>query len=157
MSMLIPGPRPYLCAASEGSEFDRPRSFAAPEQSRGDEHGGYVLLVEDDADLRDTLSDILTFEGFRVATAAHGKAALEYLRRNPAPALILLDLMMPVMSGWEFRSTQLQDEQLARIPVVLVSAADDAEQSAVLLQTAGRLRKPLELDLVLSTVRHYCG
>src|SRR5580765_7790969 len=88
----------------------------------GDSLGVSILLVEDDFDMRDALIPILEYAGHHVVGAANGREALEQLRAGPKPSLILLDLMMPVMNGTEFRAEQLRDPALASIPVVVVSA-----------------------------------
>ena len=82
-----------------------------------------VLVVDDDPAICSALSEALQGEGFEVASATNGHAALEHLRAGPAPAAIVLDLMMPVMDGWDFRHLQLQDPGLRDIPVVIVTAA----------------------------------
>lgn len=82
-----------------------------------------ILLVEDDAALREVLAEALELEAFRVECSAHGADALGKLRAGLRPDVILLDLMMPVMDGWEFRDAQLADGELAGIPVVVVTAA----------------------------------
>lgn len=82
-----------------------------------------LLLVEDDVDIRETLSDALGWEGYTVEVAAHGRAALDWLAKGTHVDVILLDLMMPVMNGWEFRRAQLADPALANIPVVVLSAS----------------------------------
>ena len=112
-----------------------------------------VLVVEDDFDLRDALVPILEYEGHRVVSAANGKEALERLQTMPPPSLILLDLMMPVMSGEEFRAEQLRDPTLASIPVVVVSAHASAEERAALLGAAGCVKKPFEIEDLLEQVR----
>ena len=91
-------------------------------------HRGAVLIVEDDIDIRETLAEILADEGYEVASAANGLDAISYLQTEAAPCVILLDLMMPVMSGWDFLET-LQDEQpdLRDIPVIVVSAAHNPQ------------------------------
>jgi CheY-like chemotaxis protein len=81
-----------------------------------------VLVVDDDDDLRRTLCDVLTDEGFETVGVPDGAAALAYLERSPLPAAILLDLMMPNMDGWMFRERQLGDPRLAKIPVVVMTA-----------------------------------
>ena len=81
-----------------------------------------VLLVEDDLPIRDSLGEALTEEGFDVSTAGNGAEALERLRSGSRPSVIVLDLMMPVMDGWDFRQEQLDDPDLRDIPVVVVSA-----------------------------------
>src|SRR5512136_1149583 len=80
-----------------------------------------VLVVEDDRDMREALVEVLRLESYLVDAAGDGSQALELARRRH-PDVILLDLMMPVMSGWEFRATQLQDERIAAIPVIVMSA-----------------------------------
>jgi CheY-like chemotaxis protein len=113
-----------------------------------------VLIVEDDADLRDMMAQLLALEGYRTESVPNGRAALDYLRRGDFPDVILLDLMMPVMDGWEFRRRQREDPQLARVPVVVLSALDQSR--AVDLGGAAFLKKPLDFDRLLELVRQYC-
>ena len=108
-----------------------------------------LLIVEDDAAVLDALREVLEDEGHEVAVAANGREALNRLRSGNRPNLILLDLMMPVMSGWEFREAQLQDETLAAIPTVLLTADGRAAQKAADLQSAGFLQKPIKPDRLL--------
>ena len=82
-----------------------------------------VFIVEDDGDTREMLGRFLELEGYRVETAANGKLALERLNSGVGACVILLDLMMPVMDGWQFRQAQIRDATLASIPVIVVSAA----------------------------------
>jgi CheY-like chemotaxis protein len=112
-----------------------------------------VLVVEDDYDVRDALVPILEYDGHRVASAANGREALEQLRTSPAPSLILLDLMMPVMDGAEFRAEQLRDPALASIPVVVVSADPAVREKAKRLGAAGFVEKPIDIDMLLEQVR----
>ncbi len=115
-----------------------------------------ILLVEDDAAIRSMIAEVLADEGYRVLTAEHGQAALDILRRTrPLPSLILLDLMMPVMTGWVFRQAQLCDPNLASIPVVALSAMNNAEERAYDLGAELALTKPLCLDSLLETVAYY--
>jgi CheY-like chemotaxis protein len=106
-----------------------------------------VLIVEDDADIRESLGDALEFEGYDVATAGNGFEALRLLRSGLKPGVILLDLVMPIMSGWQFRQVQLADPSLAGIPVVVVSASapGDARPDRHLL-------KPFGIEELLATV-----
>ena len=115
-----------------------------------------VFIVDDDFGIRDAFREILEDEGYRVASAANGRAALEELRRCGPPCVILLDLMMPVMDGWQFRVEQQRDPQLAEIPVVVVSADSQVKQKARALKAAGYLQKPIEMDTLLATIGHYC-
>jgi CheY-like chemotaxis protein len=114
-----------------------------------------VLIVEDDADLREMMAQLLTLEGFRAETAANGRDALDYLEKGAHPDVILLDLMMPVMDGWEFRRRQSQNPALARVPVVVLSALDQSRAADI--DGAAFLKKPLDFDRLLSLVRHYCN
>ena len=118
---------------------------------------GCVLVVDDQEDARTSLAEILRIEGYRVAAAADGQEALEYLRSHPSPNVILLDLMMPGMNGWEFRRRQLADPATALIPVAVISGADLSEQNQSLLQAVGHFVKPLQIDRVLETVAACCG
>jgi CheY-like chemotaxis protein len=115
-----------------------------------------VLVVEDDADIRDMISQILEFEGYPVRTASDGSDALEQIRDGGRPGLILLDLMMPVMTGWQFRAAQLEDPALADIPVVVISGDGTVAAKAGAMNAAGFLRKPVDLTTLLETVGRFC-
>jgi CheY-like chemotaxis protein len=115
-----------------------------------------ILVVEDDADIREALIGILEDEGYRVDGVGNGREALEHLAAGPRPALILLDLMMPVMNGWQFRAAQKLDPTLADIPVVVISADGNVRQKADSLDAVGVLKKPVELDTLLAVVARYC-
>jgi CheY-like chemotaxis protein len=115
-----------------------------------------VLIVEDDDLTRASLRSVLESEGFPADGVANGREAINYLHRNARPGLILLDLMMPVMNGWEFRSQQRHDPALAPIPVVVVSASGDLEQEVVLLGANGCLQKPIDRGQLVETVRRFC-
>lgn len=113
-----------------------------------------ILIVEDDADLREMMAQLLILEGYRAEAVANGRDALEYLRRGDRPDLILLDLMMPVMDGWEFRRRQREDPALAGVPVVVLSALDHTR--AADLGGTAFLKKPLDFDRLLELVRQHC-
>jgi CheY-like chemotaxis protein len=115
-----------------------------------------ILIVEDDAELRASLADLLQDEGYQVAGAANGQEALKYLSQWPAPCLILLDLMMPVMNGWEFREKQQQDPALAAIPVAVVTGVRDGQRQMQNLNAVGYFQKPVDLPALLETVAHFC-
>jgi CheY-like chemotaxis protein len=118
----------------------------------------FAVLVEDDHDLREVIAEVLRSADLRVAEAENGAAALEMLKRSPElPGVILLDLMMPVMDGWQFRAAQQRDPRIADIPVVVMSAVTDGEAKAAELQPALYLRKPMDLDQVVDVVRRFCA
>ena len=118
--------------------------------------GGFtILLVEDDFDVREALAETLRDEGYAVECAADGAQALDYLRGGGRPGLILLDLMMPRMSGSEFRMAQKVDPQLSDLPVVLISADGRMEEKARILETDGAIKKPIDVDELLSTVQRF--
>ena len=114
-----------------------------------------ILLVEDDFDVREALAETLRDEGYAVECAVDGAQALDYLRAGARPGLILLDLMMPRMSGSEFRMAQKVDPQLADLPVVLISADGQMEEKARTLETHGAIKKPIDVDELLSTVERF--
>ena len=116
-----------------------------------------MLIVEDDEAIRETLADILQYEGYVVSTACDGREALLRLHSGAAPGLILLDLMMPRMNGWEFRTEQLSHQELAGIPLVVLSGAYDAHRQARMLNADGFLSKPIEVVQLLKVVRFHCG
>jgi CheY-like chemotaxis protein len=124
----------------------------AEQRARGD-----VMVVEDDYAIRETLKELLEEEGYRVIQAANGAEALSRLRTQArdTPKLILLDLMMPVMDGWEFREAIRHDPRLNAIPVVVISADHGLEQKVSTMRVEAWLSKPFELDQLLHTVEQY--
>jgi two-component system, chemotaxis family, chemotaxis protein CheY len=116
-----------------------------------------VLVVDDDFDVRDTLADVFEQEGLAAAFAADGLEALEYLRNNPRPGLILLDWMMPRCNGPAFREAQLGDATISDIPVVLMTADTHGENKRELLGVSGLLQKPVALSDLLAVVRKHCA
>ncbi|MGE0547167.1 MAG: response regulator [Kofleriaceae bacterium] len=115
-----------------------------------------VMIVEDDADLLADYEQVIREEGYSVLTAQNGAEAIARLGDAPAPGLIILDLNMPVMDGWTFRSHLLQDPHKAQIPVVLMSGSRDLTNEVSNLDVDGCLRKPVSLNQLLFTVEHYC-
>jgi CheY-like chemotaxis protein len=115
-----------------------------------------ILVVEDDDAIRESIMQLLDAQGYRVTGATNGRGALHYLRKAPVlPGLILLDLMMPVMDGWTFRTQQLADPRLADIPVVILSATNDPAHHAAELHVDEYLQKPLDVPRLLGIVdRH---
>lgn len=112
-----------------------------------------ILLVEDDTDIRMTLKEVLELEGYNVVPASNGRDAIELLGSIERPCLILLDLMMPVMNGWEFLEAQRGSDVLATIPVVVVSAAGDKAKST---KAQGFVKKPIEVEALLRTISEHC-
>ena len=113
--------------------------------------GRRLLLVEDDGELRSSLSELLLSDGYDVIEASNGSEALDCLRRAPAPDLILLDLMMPVKDGWQFRVEQKRDPAIASIPVVAFSADDTPK--AVAIDAEAYIKKPFQYPALVETVR----
>lgn len=115
-----------------------------------------VLLVEDDPELLGSLASFLQEEGYQVECARHGLEALGRLRGGCRPDVILLDLMMPIMTGWEFRDAQRQDSDLCRIPVVVISGMNDSARHAAFLEADGYVQKPIPVETLISTLNRYC-
>jgi CheY-like chemotaxis protein len=113
---------------------------------------GRVLVIEDERDIRDALAEALSYEGYDVAVAANGREALRTLHGGPLPDVILLDLVMPEMSGWEFRQVQVRDPALAGIPVVVVSASDPGPA-----RPDRHLPKPFAIDALFDAVAELVG
>ncbi len=113
-----------------------------------------MFIVEDDTDTREMLGRFLELEGYHVETAANGKQALERLEETRQVCVIVLDLMMPVMDGWQFRREQVRHEQHSRIPVIVVSAAGKDRLRQI--EANDYLPKPVDLDALLACVTQYC-
>jgi CheY-like chemotaxis protein len=117
-----------------------------------------VLVVDDDYGIREVLSEVLSDAGYSTATASDGDEALRYLQSAPLlPCVILLDLMMPVMTGWEFRLAQQQDPRLAPIPVVALSARRGVTHERYQITVDAFMHKPVDLDQLLDLVQGYCA
>jgi CheY-like chemotaxis protein len=114
-----------------------------------------ILVVDDDDEIRSTLLALLEDEGFKAAGARNGREALGYLRCHPRPDLIVLDLMMPVMSGQEFRAEQLRDAELAGIPVVVLSASNDGKREAEAMRVAAFFPKPVPFEQFVDALHAY--
>jgi CheY-like chemotaxis protein len=114
-----------------------------------------VLIVEDDDEVRPMLEVMLAVEGYQTMVAANGQEALEQLAVR-RPNLILLDIEMPVMDGYEFRAIQLQDPRLAEVPVICLSAG---ERTDVIERQTGMpcLSKPATVAALLAAIRNVCG
>ena len=114
-----------------------------------------ILIVDDDADVREMLSQFFAIEGYSVLTAQNGRDALDQLHHGQPPDLILLDLMMPVMDGWQFRAEQQRDPDLAPIPVVVLSAVYNARERASMLGAVDYMQKPVEFDKLIETAERH--
>jgi CheY-like chemotaxis protein len=123
----------------------------------GDEdgEGPAILVVEDDEDAREAMVALLQMKGYRAVPAGNGREALDYLEEAPAPDLIILDLWMPVMDGWHFRSEQIKNPRLAHIPVIVVTARDTKEDviKASRLGAIDFLVKPIKEDVLIRKVQ----
>jgi CheY-like chemotaxis protein len=118
----------------------------------------FVLVVEDDRDVRDSILEVLEDNQYHTVAASNGQEGLQALRAAACkPCLILLDLMMPVMDGWGFRAAQKSDQDLESIPVVVLTAHASAQKAAQDMDAAGFLKKPVRLETLLDTVQRYCG
>ena len=115
-----------------------------------------ILLIDDQADVRESLELILQREGYSVETAANGREALNKLYGGLRPCIILMDLMMPVMTGYEFRQEQMAHPEFSGIPLIVYSGATDMRENARHLQASAYAEKPIELDRLMGLVRHHC-
>ena len=116
-----------------------------------------VLVVDDDPDLRDAMVEVLEESGHAATGVANGNEALAHLRSSlDQPCLILLDLMMPVMDGRTFREEQLRDPTLSPIPVIVISAFHDVDQTAAQMQAAAHVKKPVSLRDLVQLVERFC-
>ena len=113
-----------------------------------------IFIVEDDVDTREMLGRFLELEGYVVETAANGRQALDRLTTGLRACVILLDLMMPVMDGWQFRRAQVQNRTLANIPVIVVSAA--GRERLQQIHADAYLSKPVDLDELLKQISVFC-
>jgi CheY-like chemotaxis protein len=113
-----------------------------------------ILVIDDDEDIREALRDVLTEDGYRVDLAENGREALAFMRRRGRPDLVLLDLMMPVMNGWEFLHEKSRDDDLNAVPVLVVSANPPA--SLLEEHVRGVMRKPVQLEQLRSAVAQVC-
>jgi CheY-like chemotaxis protein len=116
-----------------------------------------ILVVDDDRAIRETLSDVLQDEGYATSAAVDGREALRLLHEGLRPCVILLDLTMPGMDGWDFRASQMRDPDISSIPVVVITAAGFRPET-IQSQLVGVafIRKPLPLEDVLAAIDRSC-
>jgi CheY-like chemotaxis protein len=120
-------------------------------------NGYSVMVVEDEADIREGIAEWLDSLGYEIVAASNGREALQYLRTSgQQPDAILLDMMMPIMDGISFRWEQLADKSLRDIPVIILSASGHCHESAIELNTAGVLKKPCKPDALLEMLSRVC-
>ena len=112
-----------------------------------------VLIIDDDAAVRESLAEALEDAEYSPIATANGQEALEYLQKGGRPCVILLDLMMPIMDGWQFRAAQLADPTLGPIPVIVLSAVNEIGR----VPAGAVLRKPVRLATLLEAVRRFCA
>src|SRR5687768_12012063 len=122
-----------------------------------DECSSFVMVVDDDADLRDSIIDLLEDKQYRVVGASNGKEALDLLHgRSSPPRVILLDLMMPVMDGKAFHAELMKEPGLNHIPVIVLSAHADMDSMLVNIAVQAKLRKPVAIEPLLALVDQHC-
>jgi DNA-binding response OmpR family regulator len=114
-----------------------------------------ILIVDDDPDILQTLALCLSTEGYKILMASNGREALDVVE-NERPSVILLDLMMPVMNGWDFRRKQRETPAFANIPVLLMSAGAHMATVSGELNAAGYVTKPVEMSDLLAVVQQHC-
>ena len=151
------------CATAAGSGIGphrtalaRPIFRAQPRGAVGGESkevdtSNFVLTVDDDPDLLEVTSFVIEQEGMAVETARNGEEALALLRTGKRPSLVLLDLMMPVMNGWEFLNEIANDPPLRQIPIVVLTAAEHVQVTGAVEV----LSKPMDLAALLRVVERY--
>jgi CheY-like chemotaxis protein len=121
-------------------------------------HDHHLLVVDDDDDIREALASVIRQEGYAVDEAPDGRVALEYLRSSPnKPCVVLLDLMMPVMNGWDLVDEIANDQALRSIPVVLLTADTRGASSDPRTSGLPVVPKPLDLDMLMRFVEQSCG
>ncbi len=117
-----------------------------------------VLVVDDDKDICDMISAALAGQGYETVVTGNGREALAYLRSSTRqPGLILLDLMMPEMTGWEFRRVQQSDPALADIPVAIITGMAGVEEKASSIGAVDVLGKPSRVETLTALVSRFCG
>jgi len=121
---------------------------------------GLVVIVEDDQGIREALQYFIESEGYLVRTATSGEEAFALLKELKVPCLILTDLMMPGMNGYEFIELASKTHTIASIPIVIVSASADESDAKVMTESGkikGLIKKPVDLDIMLKIIHEHCG
>jgi CheY-like chemotaxis protein len=112
-----------------------------------------ILVVDDDPDIRESLREVLEDEGYAVTCVSNGREALDHLRTSARPCVILLDLMMPVMDGWQFRHEQKKIPAIADVPLIVITATG---KRPVLIDAEELVMKPLDLNRLFAAIDRYC-
>jgi CheY-like chemotaxis protein len=116
-----------------------------------------IMVVDDDADVRDAVTDLLEGHGYAVIPASNGQEALDELKAGEKPSLILLDVMMPIMDGQAFSAEQQADPELSDIPVVAFTAFGAALDKMKDMKVSARIEKPVQADELLDSVDRWTG
>jgi DNA-binding response OmpR family regulator len=118
---------------------------------------GHILVVDDDVDIRESITDVLLEDGYQVATAPSGPEALRWLERADAlPCLVLLDFMMPHMDGAQFMAEKRKNPRLEPIPVLIVSAMHNVAERSAMAKAQGYIKKPIRIEELLERAGAYC-
>jgi CheY-like chemotaxis protein len=149
-TVVCPGIEPHRSAPLKIIPWAQPHGFAEGDRKEVDT-SRFVLIVDDDPDLLDVTSLVIENEGMAVETARNGEEALALLRTGRLPGLVLLDLMMPVMNGWEFLDEVAKAPLFKAIPIVALTATERAEVPGA----REVLRKPVDLEELLRVVERY--
>jgi len=113
-----------------------------------------ILIIEDDPDILFAITTFLELEGYAVRSAANGSAALELLKKEGMPNLILLDMIMPIMNGWQF-AAEFNQQFDKRAPIIVMTAAANAEQRAKDVNAAGWIAKPFKIEDLISNIQQH--
>jgi CheY-like chemotaxis protein len=117
----------------------------------------FVMVVDDDSDLREAITEVLQDSAYSVVGAANGKEALDFLRgATSLPCVILLDLMMPIMDGKTFRAELMRNPLLSEIPIVVLSAHANMDAVLAGVAVSGKLRKPVQMGSLMAVVDRHC-
>jgi len=118
-----------------------------------------ILIVDDEASVREALREVIEAEGYATAEASNGREALAWLRAHEAPCLVLLDLMMPIVSGYDFLGAVKEDPALRAVPIVIISAAsrEKVEEARAGSTACAVLAKPVQLAPLLAAIERICG
>lgn len=123
------------------------------EEATLDKRAPRILVVEDDDDTREAIRDVLEAEGYHVTGLSNGRDALAWLEGASEPDVIILDLMMPTLNGWQFLNEQRQRDTIAKVPVLVLTADGRVSRQPASVDAAALLLKPVNLDDLLETVQ----